>query len=146
MCQTSRFECLSQGRSNSTITRGQIGWLWSQSAKFLSGTFATNQTFLLEAECQSNSNTYKFSVTVSTTRLEFCLSLMSRPVPVERVLHLRVPAVLLEDVLLLELVLLLGNNSRQFEEQSDVLNIVSWHVGKPCPAGREFSEKLTIDF
>ena len=71
---------------------------------------------------------------------------MSRPVPVERVLHLRVPAVLLEDVLLLELVLLLGNNSRQFEEQSDVLNIVSWYVGKPCHAGREFSEKLTIDF
>ena len=71
---------------------------------------------------------------------------MSRPVPVERVLHLRVPAVLLEDVLLLELVLLLGNNSRQFEEQSDVLNIVSWDVGKLCPAGRELSEKLTIDF
>ena len=71
---------------------------------------------------------------------------MSRPVPVERVLHLRVPAVLLEDVLLLELVLLLGHHTGQFEEQSDVLNIVSWHVGKPCPAGREFSEKLTIDF
>ena len=76
----------------------------------------------------SNFNTYKFSVTVSTTRLEFCLSLMSRPVPVERVLHLRVPAVLLEDVLLLELVLLLGNHSGQFEEQSDMVNIVSWEA------------------
>ena len=91
-------------------------------------TFATNQTFL------SNSNTYKFSVTVSTTRLEFCLPLMGRPVPVERVLHLRVPAVLLEDVLLLELVLLLGNNSGQFEEQPDMVNIVSWEA-LPCWAG-----------
>ena len=128
MCQTSRFECLSQGRSNSTVTRGQIGWLWSQTGKFRSGTFATNQTFL------SNSNTYKFSVTVSTTRLEFCLPLMGRPVPVERVLHLRVPAVLLEDVLLLELVLLLGNHSGQFEEQPDMVNIVSWEA-LPCWAG-----------
>ena len=64
-------------------------------------------------------------MTVSTTRLEFCLSLMSRPVPVERVLHLRVPAVLLEDVLLIELVLLLRHHAGQFEEQSDISNIVS---------------------
>ena len=85
-------------------------------------------------------------MTVSTTVSELGLPLVSRPVPVERVLHLGVPAVLLEDVLLLELVLLLGHDSRQFEEQSDVLNIVSSHVGKLCPAGREFSEKLTIDF
>ena len=62
---------------------------------------------------------------------------MGRPVPVERVLHLRVPAVLLEDVLLLELVLLLGHHSGQFEEQSDSVNIVSCHVGEalPCWAG-----------
>ena len=120
-----------------------LALLWSQSGKFLSGTFATNPTFLLEAECGSNSNsnsnsaTYKFSVPVSTTRLEFCLPLMDRPVPVERVLHLRVPAVLLEDVLLLELVLLLGHHSGQFEEQSDRVNIVSSHVGEalPCWAG-----------
>ena len=85
-------------------------------------------------------------MTVSTSRLELGLSLMCRPVPVQRVLHLRVPAVLLEDVLLLELVLLLGHDSRQFEEESDEVNIVSWHAGKPCPAGRELSEKLTIDF
>ena len=85
-------------------------------------------------------------MTVSTSSLEFLLSLVCRPVPVERVLHLGVPAVLLEDVLLLELVLLLGHDSREFEEQSDGVNIVSWDVGKLCPAGREFSEKLTIDF
>ena len=33
--------------------------------------------------------------------------------------------VLLEDVLLLELVLLLGDDSRQFEEQPHIINIVS---------------------
>ena len=64
-------------------------------------------------------------MTVSTSRLEFCLPLVSRSVPVERVLHLGVAAVLLEDVLLLELVLLLGHHSGQFEEQSDISNIVS---------------------
>lgn len=83
---------------------------------------------------------------IAAAGLELGLALVHGPVPVEGVAHLAVPRVLLEDVLLLELVLLLGNNSRQFEEQSDVLNIVSWDVGKLCPAGRELSEKLTIDF
>ena len=73
-------------------------------------------------------------MTVSTSSLEFLLSLVSRPVPVERVLHLRVPAVFLEDVLLLELVLLLGNHSGQFEEQPDMVNIVRWEA-LPCWAG-----------
>ena len=72
-----------------------------------------------------NVNTYNLCVAVSASGLEFCLPLRARSVPIESVLHLRLPALLLEDVLLLELVLLLGHHPRQFEEQPHILNIIS---------------------
>ena len=89
--------------------------------EILTGTFATNQIFVLT----QNVNTYNLCVAVSASGLELGLPLWSWSVPVQSVLHLRLPAVLLEDVLLLELVLLLGDDSRQFEEQPHIINIVS---------------------
>lgn len=72
-----------------------------------------------------NVNTHDLRVAVSASRLEFCLPLVNWSVTVESVLHLSLAAVLLEDVLLIELVLLLRHHAGQFEEQSDISNIVS---------------------
>ena len=60
-------------------------------------------------------------------------------VTVQSILHLRISAVLLEDVLLLELVLLLRHNAGQFEEQPTNLTSL---VLMLSPAETE----LTIDF